>query len=78
MSFTDGVWIAENPAERSYSCPGCNKGVKTFRMGNSSSYLVKNADDNRDHDCKYQGFIPNKLLGYKPPAKPKDNKESAK
>jgi len=77
MSFTDGVWIAETPPERSYSCPKCNKGVKCFRIGNSSSYIVKNADDNRDHDCKYQGFISNKLLGYKPPPKPKD-KESAK
>jgi hypothetical protein len=76
MSFTDDVWIADNPPERSYSCPKCNKGVKAFRVGNSSSYVVKNADDNKDHACGYIGFIPNKLLGYRPPSK--DKKEIVK
>jgi hypothetical protein len=61
------VWIPDTPAVRSYTCPSCKKGVKTFRVGNTSSYWVMDADDEKkEHDCKYKGPISSKLLGYRP------------
>jgi hypothetical protein len=62
------VFIPDNPPERTYGCPGCGKGVKGFRVGNSSSYLIMDAtDEKHQHDCGYKGNIPIKLLGYQPP-----------
>lgn len=73
------VWIPDNPPTRSYTCPNCKKGVKCFRLGDSSSYLVMDADDEKkDHDCKgsngkaWKGAIDNKLLGYRPPKEKKN------
>jgi len=67
------IWIAENPPTRQYSCPGCRKNVKCFRQGNSMSYLVMDADDEKkDHDCEYNGPIDNKLIGYRPPKEKKE------
>jgi hypothetical protein len=66
------VFIPETPPQRSYTCPSCKKSVKTFRVGNSASYLVMDADDEKhEHDCKYKGSVPITLLGYKPPKKEK-------
>jgi hypothetical protein len=66
------IFIPETPTTRSYSCPGCKAGVRTIRVGNSASYLVMDADDEKhDHGCKYKGEIPITLLGYKPPKKEK-------
>jgi hypothetical protein len=61
------VWIPDNPPERQYTCPKCKKGVRCTRIGESFSYTVANADDGRNHDCKYKGPIEIKLLGYRPP-----------
>jgi hypothetical protein len=73
------VWVPDTPLTRSYTCPNCHRGVKAFRIGDSSSYWVMNADDeNKDHDCKgkngkvWKGAIPNNLLGYKPKKEKKD------
>lgn len=72
----DEVWIPDNPPIRSYTCPGCKKGVKCFRVGDTSSYWVMDADDEKkEHDCKYKGPISPKLLGYRPP---KEKKEEVK
>lgn len=67
------VFIADNSPERSYACPGCGKGIRAFRVSESSSYWIMNADnEKKPHDCGYKGFIPNKLLGYKPPKEKKE------
>ena len=73
------IFVPDTPPTRSYTCPSCKKGVKCFRIGNSSTYLIMNADDeNKDHDCKgkggkiWKGAIDNKLLGYKPQKEKKD------
>ena len=71
------VFIPDNPPERSYTCPGCNKGVKCFRIGDSSSYWVMDAaDEKQEHKCaaKPPKFpVPIKLLGYRPPKVEKKN-----
>jgi hypothetical protein len=72
------VFIPDNPPERQYACPKCHKGVKCFRIGNSSSYLVMNADDEQEHDCEYKGSIDIKLVGYRPPAKRWENDDATK
>jgi hypothetical protein len=78
------VFIPETPAQRQYSCPNCKHNVKGFRVGNSSSYLVMDADDeSKEHDCKgkngklWKGAIPITLLGYKPPKKEKKDESQS-
>jgi hypothetical protein len=71
------LFIPDNPPERSYACPGCHKGVRTYRVGNSSSYIVKDATEDKDHDCKYKGPIDNKLIGYRPKPKTPPTKDPA-
>jgi hypothetical protein len=62
------VFIPDNPPERSYSCPGCQKGIKAFRVGDSSTYLIMDGDDDKKtHSCGYNGTIPLKAVGFKPP-----------
>jgi hypothetical protein len=49
------VQIPDFPAERTYSCPGCNKGVKATRIGDSASYLVEHIE--KKGECKYKGPV---------------------
>ena len=51
------------PDSYQYNCPGCGKQVKTFRLGMTLTYLVKERKDDRyeDHECKYKGPITVKL-----------------
>jgi hypothetical protein len=67
------VWIPPNPPTRQYACSKCKHNVHCIRIGESSSYWVMDADDHKkEHDCGYDGAIPNKLLGYKPPKEKKN------
>lgn len=77
--MTEPVFIPDNPPERQYTCPGCRKGIRAFRIGESSSYWIKDATDEgiKDYNCKYEGAIDIKLLGYKPQQK-KDEKLQAR
>lgn len=59
--------IFHTPETRTFACPGCGKGCKQVRIGNSSSYWsIDPTDDKKDHACGYKGPIPIKLLGYVP------------
>jgi hypothetical protein len=49
-----GPKIPDYPRERTYTCPGCNKGVRATRIGNSCSYLVEHIQGN---ECKYKGPV---------------------
>lgn len=65
------IFIPDNPPIRSYACPKCHKGVRCFRVGESSQYVVMDAaDEKQEHGCGYEGAIENKLLGYKPNGNP--------
>jgi hypothetical protein len=48
------VAIPDNPAERSYSCPGCNKPVVAKRVGESCTYIVEHIQKNI---CTYKGPV---------------------
>lgn len=69
------VWIPPYPAERTYTCPGCSKGVRAVRIGDSCSYLIDHPTEKKDQGrsqdgegkCKWKGEIPIKLLGWVPP-----------
>ena len=77
------VWIPDNPAERTYACPGCHRGVVAKRVGDSSSYVITHLDEKvgkgeeGEGKCKYKGAIDRKLLGYRPPKEKKDEPDSA-
>lgn len=47
------------PSSYQYNCPGCKKQVKTFQIGNSISYLVKERQGDRfeEHECGYKGHV---------------------
>ena len=72
MQLCAMTWIPDNPPERQYTCPGCNKSVIATRIDESCSYVITHPDEKKtkgsdgDGKCKYKGPISHKLLGYKP------------
>lgn len=49
------VFIPDNPPEKNYTCPGCNKPVHGKRVGESCTYIIEHVQKN---ECKYKGPVP--------------------
>lgn len=65
------VWIPPYPAERTYTCPGCSKGVRAVRIGDSCSYLIEHPTEKKDQGrsqegegkCKYKRRYLDQVVG---------------